>query len=328
MNPLDNQLHPDAKTRFDNLARALLDLVTTFRGSARSAGSGFSPKTFTQHRLADADIVGDIQCRYEDRDGKETGIAVAQAGGLRTGLIDSGYKKLEALAAAMARTQPFKSTASQAFLTDQLFDWVIHKRRGHDSAGCVDFVLDALGKAVVEHRLLFPVSDLYVQSPLTLGSVCVSTFPESIFEDLESKRSDPKCAQLAKSLRQDFQGGAVVEATVVAEPIRAQELACQQVDLAIGVLRFFTPSGVTSRLARWGHAPLRTDRVFITDPSGKFLSTSGAVLDRPVAMMLRTLTKINLSSLAVCGLFGFYAAQRGTGGHDCRQVRGGVAGIG
>ena len=44
--------------------------------------------------------------------------------------------------------------------------------------------------------------------------------------------------------------------------------------------------------------------------------------------VLRTLTKINLSSLAVCGLFGFYAAQRGTGGHDCRQVRGGVAGIG
>ena len=43
---------------------------------------------------------------------------------------------------------------------------------------------------------------------------------------------------------------------------------------------------------------------------------------------LRTLTKINLSSLAVCGLFGFYAAQRGTGGHDCRQLRGGVAGIG
>ena len=285
MNPLDNQLHPDAKTRFNNLARALLDLVTTFRDSARSAGSGFSPKTFAQHRLTDADIAGDIQCRYEDRDGKQTGIAVAEAGGLRTGLIDSGYEKLEALAAAMARTQPFKSTASQAFLTDQLFDWVIRKRRGHDSAECVDVVLDALGKAVVEHRLLFPVSDLYVQSPLTLGSVRVSTFPESIFEDLESRRSE-QCAQLAQSLRGDFQGVAVVEATVVAEPIRAQELACQQVDLAIGVLRFFTPSGVTSRLARWGHAPLRTDRVFITDPSGKFLSTSGAVLDRPIAMVL------------------------------------------
>ena len=43
---------------------------------------------------------------------------------------------------------------------------------------------------------------------------------------------------------------------------------------------------------------------------------------------LRTLTQINLPSFAICGLFGFYAAQRGTGGHDCRQVRGGVAGIG
>ena len=49
---------------------------------------------------------------------------------------------------------------------------------------------------------------------------------------------------------------------------------------------------------------------------------------RATDVTLRTLTKINLSSLAVCGLFGFYAAQRGTGGHDCRQVRGGVAGIG
>ena len=51
-------------------------------------------------------------------------------------------------------------------------------------------------------------------------------------------------------------------------------------------------------------------------------------MDGPSYGTVRTLTKINLSSLAVCGLFGFYAAQRGTGGHDCRQVRGGVAGIG
>ena len=38
---------------------------------------------------------------------------------------------------------------------------------------------------------------------------------------------------------------------------------------------------------------------------------------RATTTTVRTLTKINLSSLAVCGLFGFYAAQRGTGGHDC-----------
>ena len=56
--------------------------------------------------------------------------------------------------------------------------------------------------------------------------------------------------------------------------------------------------------------------------------TGGPQLIKTPESSLRTLTKINLSSLAVCGLFGFYAAQRGTGGHDCRQVRGGVAGIG
>ena len=54
----------------------------------------------------------------------------------------------------------------------------------------------------------------------------------------------------------------------------------------------------------------------------------GTAVFSGVAWKLRTLTQINLPSLAICGLFGFYAAQRGTGGHDCRQVRGGVAGIG
>ena len=49
---------------------------------------------------------------------------------------------------------------------------------------------------------------------------------------------------------------------------------------------------------------------------------------KKAAKAVRTLTQINLPSFAICGLFGFYAAQRGTGGHDCRQVRGGVAGIG
>ena len=87
-------------------------------------------------------------------------------------------------------------------------------------------------------------------------------------------------------MRRDFQGIAVAETRVFAEPIRAQEIASDRVELAVGVLRFFTPPGVTSRVARWGYAPLRTDRVLITDPTGKFLSTSEALIDHPGTMEL------------------------------------------
>ena len=70
----------------------------------------------------------------------------------------------------MARVRPFKSTASLEFLRTQLFEWALERHRDQGSAGCVDYVLRSLESAVSEHRLLFPVSALHVQSPLTLGS--------------------------------------------------------------------------------------------------------------------------------------------------------------
>ena len=231
-----------------------------------------------------------MDLEWQDRHGNQTGIAVAEVGGYRTGLIGPDYEKLERLALSMARVRPFNTTASVKFLCTQIFEWVKERHRGHSSAGCVDYILRGLESAAAEHRLLFPVSDLYVQSPLALGSVAVSTFPERIFEELESKRLDGQAAEalgeLCLSLRREFQGCAVAETSVFGEPIRAQEIAGERVALAIGLLRFFTPPGGTSRIARWGYAPYRTERVFVTDPTGKFLSTSTAIIDRARTMQL------------------------------------------
>ena len=254
----------------------------------------FSPNTFTELTITGADIVGDLHLGWQDHDGKPTGIAVGGVGGSRTGLIGPDYAKLEALAVAMAKVQPFKSTASVQFLRTQIFEWIKERHRGQSSAGCVDFVLRALESKAAEHRMLFPVSDLYVQSTLTLGSVTVSTFPESMFEKLESTQIDSPSsaarAELSQSWRKDFQGSAVAETSVFGEPIRAREIAGERVELAIGVLRFFAPghldAGTTSRVARWGHAPQRTERVFFADASGQFLSMSSAIVDLSRTMVV------------------------------------------
>ena len=290
MGHLSDQLHEDARRRFEELGRSLLGRVATFRDPPSRERSGFSPNVFPGPTLTEADIDGDVHLGWQDRHGRPTGIAVAEPGGLRTGLIGPDYEKLENLASSMARVRPFQSTASVEFLRKQIFEWVKERHRGQGSAGCVDYVLRALESAAAEHRLLFPVSDLHVQSSLTLGSVTVSTFPASIFEELESKRVDGPSAgthaELCRSMRRDFQGLAVAETSVFGESIRAQEIAAERVDLAVGLLRFFTPPGVTSRVARWGYAPRRTSRVFITDSTGKFRSTSAAIIGRPGTMVL------------------------------------------
>ena len=306
MSHLSDQLHEDARRRFEELGRDLLGRVLTFREPPSRKRPAFSPNVFTGPPLTDADIDGDVHLGWQDRDGKPTGIAVAEVGGSRTGLIGTGYEKLEALALSMARVRPFKFTASLKFLRSQIFEWVKARHRGQDSAGCVDYLLQALESAATEHRLLIPVSDLHVQSPLKLGSVTVSTFPERIFEELKSKQVDGPSAgthaELCRSMRRDFQGLAAAETSVFGEPIRAQEVAAERVELVVGVLRFYTPPGVTSRVARWGHAPQRTDRIFVTGATGQFLSTSAAIIDRPGTMVLsddlrNTLLDIGLSEV-------------------------------
>ena len=295
MSHLSKQLHDGARRRFEDLGQILLGRVTTFRDPPAQARPDFLPNIFTDRPITDADIVDDLHLSWRNRDdGKLTGIAVAEIGGSRTGLIGPDAAELETLALSMAKVQPFKSTASIEFLRKQIFEWILERYRGHGSGACVDYVLRVLEREAAEHRMLFPESDLHVQSTLTLGSVTVSTFPESIFAGFESKQIDGPSsaahAEWCQSMRRDFQGVAVAETCVFGEPIRAIEIASDRVELVVGVLRFFSPghlaSGVTSRVARWGYAPPRTDRVFVVDAAGQFLMTSSAMIDRPGTMVV------------------------------------------
>ena len=313
MSHLSNQLHEDARKRFDDLGLRLLSRVTTFRDNPARPRPDFSPDVFNGETLTDADfaIVGVRRKWKNTKTGKLTGIAFTDSTSARAakrsstgedsfvGLIGPNYEELEALARLMADARPFHLAASVEFLRSQIFEWVQEHHRGHVSSGCVDYVLRALESAATDHRMIFPVSQLHVQSPLTLGSVTVATFPESIFEKIEPKLIDnpsaAKRAEWCRSMREDFQGLAVAETCVFGEPIRALEIASDRVELAVGVLRFFAPSHlkpwVTSRIARWGYAPSRNSYVFIVDAAGQLLSTSQAMIDQPGTMVVDDATR-------------------------------------
>ena len=80
---------------------------------------------------------------------------------MRTGLIDARYGKLRSPRGSDGAHSAVQIDRKSVIL-DGSASSIGNARAdvGHDSAGCVDCVLDALGKAVVEHRLFFPVSDL------------------------------------------------------------------------------------------------------------------------------------------------------------------------
>ena len=80
MSHLSNQLHHDARKRFDDLGLSLLSRITTFRATPAQARPDFSPDVFKDEPFTDANnaIVGDVHLKWKDSYGKLTGIAVTR----------------------------------------------------------------------------------------------------------------------------------------------------------------------------------------------------------------------------------------------------------
>ena len=91
MSHLSKQLHEDARKRFEELGRSLLDRITTFRDPPSRKREVFSPNVFTGPTLTDAGIQGDVYLGGQDRHGKPTGIAVAEVGGVGARQICAAY---------------------------------------------------------------------------------------------------------------------------------------------------------------------------------------------------------------------------------------------
>jgi Apea-like HEPN len=283
-----NGLHESARRRFEEQAHELRALTVRFREPSKKEPYGFRPNVYTGPPVTDENLVGDPIIRYRNPDGARIGLAVAEVGGTRYGLIGTGYEKLQSLVRAMAKVRPFVSTASASFLEDRIFEWVTSGVRQHPN--CVDFVLSALQRAAGEHRVLVPISELFVERPIKLGRVTITTFPEAILQHLEGKaieegRGADEHRALCRQFRADFQGLAVADVTVIAAPGRAHELALEEIELVVGVIRFIAPANVNpkvvSRIAQWGIAPQRTSVVFVTDSSGGFREFKMSLIDPP-----------------------------------------------
>lgn len=283
-----NGLHDEAKKRFEEQATDLLRSFVTFVEPQHPSPTDFTPDIFKSRTITEKDVIGDIQVSWLNGQDELRALTVAEREGQRTGFTEEGVRRLQDLARAMAKVKPFTKTASLEFLQAQIFEWARERRRHRCGTRCVDFVLGQLSSVAAEHRVLIPVSDLYVESPLVVGSVTIATFPEALLEQLEESRalsalSVEEQMPSPGSVRAMFQGLAAAEACLFGEPIEVIRLATERIELVVGILRFFAPAHldpkVVSRVARWGYAPQRVAKTFVLGPAGRFSSMAASSIE-------------------------------------------------
>ena len=243
------ELHPDAAKSFNEKAEALIPLV----GAVPVAGQqeGFQLQIHPRARIGEKDIIGEIEFGIADSHGKEVGRAFGQ-GGETFGLVGQGFRDMVALATRLQQVKSIRPYVSVRCLINAAFHWVKDRYRGASKESFTDHVLRECAQRVETVEIWIPLFSVYIETEFSVGKVRFKTLTREMFDNYQQRVLDkvPEENRVAAKVelereRSRFQGCAAATIEVIAEPLRAGEIAAEEADYAIAALRFFHPANGT-----------------------------------------------------------------------------------
>lgn len=282
-------IHELAAGRFNQMGEEVLQAtVKQTRGSGPEPT--FKPDNHTSFNLTSKDAVGPIVAAEHIYDG--TGSEVGRfflRNDQRIGLVGEPYKKLIIL---LERIQGsgLKPSASMKTLRDAAFGWIEQRYDGRTKETLVTFLLDHINQQIRECEIWIPLHRVHLEQPVNIGGVQFHTITREMLDELESRlhAHTPAAASAAIKQRMDrdrkkLQGTAAAVVSVVAEPIRASEIARERAGKAVALLRFLSPANwhpaMRSYCTLLGGEDLRISAE-LTVEDGKISRVSNAVEDQ------------------------------------------------
>lgn len=252
-------LHPDAARNFNLKAEELfLELERRPAEPRRGANEPLDPDIHVEAYVKPEDIIGEIRFGHVDAFGNENAKSFKD-GNEVVGLFGESYKKLVRLAEGMHRTKELKGTVSVTLLTDFIFDWLTNKcHRVQTSQMCAD-VLDNSGTKIEEIELWLPIHMLNVQSDINVGRIVFKTITRVMIDAwhanylTHAKDAETIAAveEFISRKRRELQGFAAATIRLTAEPRRAREIAFDEAEMPISLLRFYSPANFAPRLTSY-----------------------------------------------------------------------------
>lgn len=241
-------IHPEAAKNCNKKADDLLQRLQRApeRFSRKRGPSNpdiHSTFTFTQENM-----IGEMIFGWSDFMGNTVAKAFQQ-GNEFVGLFEDDYLQLIRVAEAIHKSLRPPVVTVQ-LLTNLVFDWVKEAHRKTIEMSITDYVLHECEKRVTEAEVWIPISHFFIPHPFVFGRITFRAITKAMMDEWETSAlarctTDEERTAVKTGMerrRRKFQALATATMRIEAEPDRAYELAYEETDKSVSLLRFFSPA--------------------------------------------------------------------------------------
>ncbi len=260
-------IHPKATENFNQKADQILAFIRDIEPSDVHSPS-FDTETHSAIQI-DVSIILNTPKYSIVKDIKDYTIRLYLNSELSIGLLEDGCLKLRKLIEDLYKIKDIKCKVSIKTLETILCSWITAKFHAPSHCEFCEFLKNYLEKIIGDYEIVIPINFLQIEKSFALGNVNFRPFSKTSIDELESRavtqaQDSPQQDLVRKLFDQQnirqFQGYAVATILLQAEPARAYEIAIEETNTALSMLRIFSSSTREPLsyypAAVWGSSPI------------------------------------------------------------------------
>lgn len=243
-------LHPKAREAFNSKAEVLLAKVIHRPVWQHGQTNQFSPdfhiqETFTSEHISDA-------VRFHRGRNNAVTARFYLHNFTETGLEADGYDELRAISEDLYNRKELNPYLSLESVETSLFNWLIERYFKITSLPYLEYALPGLENSITERLIVIPVFGLSTQGSFPCGKITIYPLNSDFFDQWKQGLSNhPKLdtsqmREVVQGFRKTLQGYAACITKTEAERKRAHEIAMEETENALSLIRLFTPASMSA----------------------------------------------------------------------------------
>jgi len=249
------EIHEDAFKNFNykiNCLSALFELRIEHKIESK-----FKPQIYDLKEIDGKQIVEDIIKRSINEGGSEVSRSFLTVKG-SVGLFDLNYIEFEKICAGIQKMPALINTISLNTIKEIVFKWLINNFKENNSVEPMKFLKAECQNKIEEWEIVTPIAELYIENEFSIGNINLITLSKEIIDGWESSKEDiKKTANIVvngeqsnsyEELRKSYCGKAAAKYSIEAELNRAIEMANEETDISLSILRYFSRANVIPNL--------------------------------------------------------------------------------